>query len=143
MNESSAKEQCEALMCEVLPLAKRMLTDDGEFYPYGAVINADGSITHVTAKEEGTDYPKSSTLIDILNTRFQEAADEQRIRASAVVFDVLIKPPGGTDKVDAIQINLDHQSDYSVQVLFPYSISDGKLLYDQPFAQQGDKLIFK
>lgn len=143
MNEASPKEQCEALMCEVLPIAKRMLTDDGEFYPYGGVMNEDGSITHVSAKEEGTDHPKSSTLIDILNTRFKEAAAAQQIRASAVVFDVLIKPPGGSEKVDAIQVNLDHRSDYSVEVLFPYSISDGKLLYGQPFAQQGDKLIFK
>ena len=142
MNESSPKEQCEALMREVLPLAKRMLTEDGEFYPYGGVINENGSITHVSAKEEETDHPKSSALIDILNTSFREAAAAQCIKASAVVFDVSIKPPGGTEKVDAIQVNLDHRNDYSVEVLFPYSLSHGKLLFGPPFAQQGDNRIF-
>jgi hypothetical protein len=46
------------------------------------------------------------------------------------------------EKVDAIQVNLDHTGRYSTEVLFPYVINEGKVKYGTPFAQEGDYLIF-
>ncbi|MES2507636.1 MAG: hypothetical protein V4599_13100 [Verrucomicrobiota bacterium] len=143
MTEQTPKEQCEYLMREVLPLAKRMLSECAEFFPYGGVINTDGSLTHVGAKEEGTDRPGSKILIEILTQNFQESALCGRIRASAIICDVLIQPPGASKKVDAVQANLDHLDGYSVRVFFPYTIINGTLLFEKPFAQEGDHLIFK
>ncbi|WP_395738856.1 hypothetical protein [Prosthecobacter sp.] len=129
-------------MREVLPLAKRMLAENGEFYPYGGITKLDGSIVHVGAREEDTDHPTPTTLVKILRKEFQAQAANQEIEACAIVFDVLIRPPNETEKVDAIQVNLDHKGHYSVEVLFPYLIADGAVTYRTPFAQEGDYSIF-
>jgi hypothetical protein len=136
------KEQSEILMRDVLPLAKRMLAETGEFYAYGGITKSDGSIVQVGAREEGTNRPGCKTLIDILTGEFKRQAMDGEIVACAVVFDVLIRPPHEKEKVDAIQVNLDHRDDYSVEVLFPYVITDGQVSYGVPFAQAGNRVIF-
>ena len=139
---NTPKQDCEHLMQDILPLAKRMLADHGEFYPYGGMLRADREIVHVGAQEKGTDMPASRTLIDILQRHFREEAASNTIIASCLVFDVRIRRPGTSDKVDAIQVNLDHITDYSVEVIFPYGLEHGRLIVDEPFAQAGDGLIF-
>lgn len=129
-------------MQEMLPLAKKMLADHGEFYPYGGVLCTDREIVHLGAKESETDMPASRILIEILQRHFQEQATSGAIMASCLVFDVRIRRPGTEDKVDAIQLNLDHRNDYSVEVIFPYRVKDGELVLDQPFAQAGDGMVF-
>jgi len=129
-------------MREVLPFAKRMLHEHGEFFPYGGTLSADGLIAHVGASEEGNDRPKSKTLIAFLKSQFKGSALRGEIIASAVVFDVLIKSPASGDKVDAIQINLDHMSGYTAEVMFPYQFVEGTVSYSPPFAQKGAREIF-
>jgi hypothetical protein len=45
------QEDVEKLRSEALPIAKRMLEDSGEFFPYGAYIKPGGEIVHVGAVE--------------------------------------------------------------------------------------------
>jgi hypothetical protein len=80
-------------MKEILPIAKRMLAESGEFYPYGGITKIDGSIVHVTAQEKGTMRPKSKMLIDILRKEYQRQAMNREIVACALVFDVRIRQP--------------------------------------------------
>lgn len=136
------KEDCEKLMQEVLPFAKQMLSEHGEFYPFGGVLQSGDAVTHVGTTEEGNDHPKSQTLIKQLKTQFQGWASKREIIASTVVFDVRIQPPGQEEKVDAIQVNLDHVSGYSVEVLFPYERNEKTIAYLAPFAQKGEAEIF-
>ena len=143
MKVLTPKEKCEALMRDVLPFAKEMLAQNGEFYPYGGITKFDGEIVHVAAREKGSHNPKSKSLIDILRKQFRRQAMSGEILACAIVFDVLIRPPNETEKVDAIQVNLDHMDNYSVEVLFPYVIDGGQVRYGTPFAQAGDDLIFR
>lgn len=136
------KEDAEALMNNLLPLAEKMLREHGEFYPYGGYMKVDGEIVHVGAKIDDAEHPASQPLIDLLRKSFQEEAKAGEYRATAIVFDVRIKPPGSEEKTDAIQVCLDHRENYSVNVLFPYKISDGKLLFGKNFAQRGSDEIF-
>ena len=120
-----------------------MLSENREFYPYGGFMKPLGEIVHIGAKIEGTDHPKSAPLIDLLRETFREQALKSECKAVAILFDVKIKPPGAAEKSDAIQACLDHREDYSVEVLFPYSINaDGEVIYGKPFAQRGGGLIF-
>jgi hypothetical protein len=136
------KEESTQLMNELFSFAKRMLEEHQEFYPYGGYIDIDGKITHVAGKIEGTDHPRSQPIIDLLTKNFQEEARKGKYRATAIIFDVRIKPPGAEEKTDAIQICLDHREDYSIEVLFPYKIVDGDLLFGKTFAQKGNRGIF-
>jgi hypothetical protein len=136
------KEEVEILMNHLLPFAKQMLAKYGEFYPYGGYIALDGKITHVGGQIEGTDHPKSQRIIDLLREKLEQNTGSGKLKATAVIFDVRIKPPGAEHKTDAIQVCLDHQSGYSAEVLFPYTITNGKLLFGKTFAQKGDGKIF-
>lgn len=130
-------------MREVLPFAKRMLLEHGEFFPFGGILKTDGSITHVGASEAGNDKPQSQVLINLLKSQFKTLAAKGEVIACEIVFDVLIKPPNGSEKVDAIQINLDHKSGYTAEVMFPYKFAETGQSYSTPFAQKGAGDLFK
>jgi len=139
---STPKEEVEILMNNLLPFAKQMLAKHGEFYPYGGYIALNGKITHVGGQIEGTDRPKSQPMIDLLRENLKQKARDGKLKAAVVIFDVRIKPPKEENKTDAIQVCLDHQSGYSAEVLFPYTFTNGELLFGKTFAQKGDGEIF-
>ncbi len=58
----NGKRNCEKLMNALLPVAERMLSQYGEFYPYDGYMKPNGEIVQVGAKDEDTDYPKSKDL---------------------------------------------------------------------------------
>ena len=62
MNE--AKKECEVLLGIVLPLARRLLAEQGEFFPFGTFMRPDGSVVDVGAQLDGSDRPPSSALIE-------------------------------------------------------------------------------
>ena len=138
----TAKEESEELMNSVLPLAKEMLADYREFYPYGGYMKPDGEIVHVGAKDPDTDHPKSQYLIDLLQTSFQQLACDGKCKAVAIVCDVRVQPPGSHEKSDAIQVSLDHVDGYSVRVFLPYSFVNDEIVYGEIFASSGDNQIF-
>jgi hypothetical protein len=136
------KEECELLLQTVLTFAKQMLSENGEFFPFGAKMNLEGTITHVGAST-GEERPSSKELIDLMIEAFQYEAREQKLRACAVVYDNLIKPPGYEVKKDAIAIAMDHMNNFSVVMMVPYELrKDTVPIYYQPFAFPGDGLIF-
>ena len=129
-------------MQELVPVAGQMLTEHREFYPYGGTMSMSGEVAHV-AGWTGTEHPPSLEIIAALKEEFKDGAAQGRYRATALVYDVRVKPPGKTEKQDAIAVNLDHRDAYSVIVFFPYTFSlQGKLELETAFATRGDKSIF-
>ena len=120
-----------------------MLTEHGEFYPYGGAINSKGEIIHVGA-HDGDEHPPSQKLIDLLIESFQAQAKSGAYRATAIVFDVRVKQPSSEQKTDAIQINLDHADGTSVECFLPYQIREkNEVIYGEMFAQKGSGKMFK
>lgn len=129
-------------MNALLPVAKQMLAEYREFYPFGGTMSPSGEIAHVSGWT-GEERPASSELIALLNSEFRDGAAAARYHATALVFDVRVVPPGASAKQDAIAVNLDHQSGYSVVVMFPYAFSSsGELLVSAPLANAGANSIF-
>src|SRR5215471_11575087 len=116
------KEQVEVLMNEGISFAERMLREHGEFFPFGVVRKADGSVQHVGAWD-GRDKPPSKDVSDVLNQGFRKGAESGDYEATAIFMDVLTTPPGGSSKTDAVQVGLEHRSGYCVDVFFPYQRS--------------------
>jgi hypothetical protein len=135
------KEDATQLMNMMLPLAEQMLREYGEFYPYGGVMLADGSMQSFAAAD-GNEYPRSTDLIGMLEDTFREHAHEGRYRATGIVYDVRTVPPGTIEKTDAIALRLDHESGYSVVVFIPYRLSDGQIAKGTTFAVKGEGSIF-
>lgn len=136
----AGKEESQQLMDAVLPLAEKLLTEHGEFFPYGGAMTPTGEIVSVAAYD-GDEHPPSSELINLLNQAFRSAAAKKEYKATALVYDVRIQLPSG-EPSDAIAINLDHESGYSVVVLLPYALNSGNLEFGQISAQAGEDSVF-
>jgi hypothetical protein len=137
-----AKSDCEVLLNEAMPFAEKMLREHGEFYPYGYEMSPAGDIKQV-AGYTGTDHPKSQTIIDLLIDGFKQDSATHKIKATALVYDMLVVPPGASSKTDAIAVELDHRDNYSVIVIFPYVLSHGNLTVGTLFAQKGKTSVFQ
>jgi hypothetical protein len=135
------KSQCEELLAAVIPFAKKMLSEHGEFYPFGASVKANGEIVQAAAYD-GREHPPSEPLIDLLRQAFRADAKSGAIIASATVYDVRTIPPGSSTKTDAVAVELDHRDNYSVVVMYPYTVSAGAVQFAAPFAHQGKFEIF-
>jgi hypothetical protein len=138
---ADAKPESETLMNEAVPFAEKMLRQHGEFYPYGYVMKPSGEIALV-AGYNGTDRPKSQIVIDLLVAGFKQDAAIGKVKATALVYDILVVPPGTSEKSDAIAVALDHRDNYSMVVIFPYVLRHGQLTIGAPFAQKGESRIF-
>jgi hypothetical protein len=138
---TDAKTESETLMNEALPFAEKMLAKHGEFFPYGYVMKPSGEIALV-AGYDGTDRPKSQVIIDLLVDGFKRDAAAGKVKATALVYDILVVPPGGTEKSDAIAVALDHRDNYSVVVISPYVLRGKEPAVGAPFAQKGESRIF-
>ena len=138
---SDAKADCEALMNSVLPFAEQMLTTHGEFIPFGGAMRPDKEIISIGGYT-GEEHPRSVDVIDLMKKAFAAAARNGDYLATAIVYDVRIKPPSANENSDAIAVSLNHRDDYSVVVYFPYRIDDGKLTLGTAFAQKGAADIF-
>ena len=137
----AAKDECETLMRDMLPFARSMLREYGEFHPFGGTMSQAGRIRHVGV-ESGLEFPEGAAVRSILLRTFQAEAAE--LQATAIVCDVRIAPPGEERPRDAIQVELDHRDGYSARVFFPYLLSAaGDLSTEPPFACQGDGVIFR
>lgn len=137
------KQDVEKLMNELIPFAKRMLSERGEFYPFGGYMKLDGGIVNVGAEQVGTDMPKSTDLFQVLKRSFQEKARCNECRATAILVDVRIIPPNRSEKSDAIQVLLDHKDGYTAEVFYPYLGENDAIVYGAIFAQRGDGEIFQ
>lgn len=135
------KEESQELMDAVLPLAEKLLSEHGEFFPYGGAMTRDGKIVSVAAYD-GDEHPQSSEVIDMLQKAFHTAAKNKEYKATALVYDVRVQLANG-ESSDAIAIELDHESDYSVVVLLPYTLSNGQLQYGEISAQAGEGNVFR
>ena len=136
------KLESEDLMNAMLPVAKRMLREYGEFFPYGGYMKPDGEIVHVGAKKPRTDRPKSKDLIAILENSFRELATQRKCKAVAIIYDVVAPPPNSNRQSNAIQVCLEHVDHYSVEVFFPYRIIEGEVVFEDIFAQAGKHRFF-
>ncbi len=97
-----AHPELDELFNTLVPFAKTMLREYGEFYPFGAFMSSSGEIQWVGAKMEDDDHPPSESLIDLLTETFKNQAARGGLRAAAICYDVLTVPPGEDRKRDAI-----------------------------------------
>jgi hypothetical protein len=137
-----AHPELDRLFDMLLPFAKTMLLDHGEFYPFGAYMSSSGEIQWVGAKMEDDDHPPSEPLIDLLTETFKNHAARGGLRAAAICYDVLTIPPGEDQKRDAICCGLEHYSGETVDVFVPYVKALDGVQYGEIFAVQRTPKFF-
>jgi hypothetical protein len=143
MSTSTCKDECEALMSAVLPIAERMLVEHRALRAFGSTLSAAGQITQVGGWS-GDAEPASPELVAEYEASFRDGALRGELKATALLEPVTVVPPGMVEPQNAVSIRLDHREDYSVVVTFPYRFSAaGELQIEEPFAAEGAHGIFE
>jgi hypothetical protein len=132
----------QSLVDSLLPFAQSLLSKHGDFHPFGAVMDTDGSIQWIAA-DTGEEFPPAQTLIDTMTRLIQEKAALNEIRAATIGFDALTIPPGMEKKVDAIGLSLENQLGESISVFLPYEKQDhGEIQYGEMFVTSKARRFF-
>lgn len=126
----------------VVTFAQKMLKERHAFAPFGAAMAPSGQIEGAMSGT-GQEKPDVNQLISLLELGFHQGASEGKYKATAIVVDMVVIPPGKSARQDGVAVRLDHREGYSVIVGFPYSFSDkGELVMEPPFATEGAHQIF-
>ncbi len=136
------KQESESLMDEMLPFAKHMLGNYGQFSPFGGLIKTDEQIILLGAGP-GEEPAERRDLVNVLSDGFRQRALTGEIRAAAIVAHVTVPLSGQAKKVDAVRISLDHHDGYAVHVFFPYRKDGTMVTFAEPFAAPGTSFAFR
>jgi hypothetical protein len=136
---SRCKDDCEALMSAVLPVAEQMLTEHRALQPFGSTMSSAGQIVQVGGWNA---EPRASSAEQVAEyeASFRDGASRGELRATALLHVVpAVAPTTG----EAVAVRLDHKDEYSIIVTFPYRFSEaGELVIEEPYAGVGESLIF-
>ena len=134
-------EEIQELLNFLLPQAERMLGEQGEFYPYAAAVESDGSIEPVApAVDNGN--PDVGDILLALHNDLREQAAEGSIRASGIAADVTLTDPDSGETTDAVQLELDHADADAVDIYVPYTSSSEGVQFGELVAAEGREPVF-
>lgn len=135
---AEAQADLDGLLNVALGFAQQQLTTRGGFYPYAAVVGADGQAEMIAAQPDpGNDRPDAA---NVTAACFGVLADKRdTIRAGAVVTDAHMADGG-----DAIRVDLEHAERQALTVLLPYTRKrlTKKVEFGQLRAQAGQRQIW-
>jgi hypothetical protein len=102
-----------------IPFAQDQLKKRGEFYPFAARVNAEGTLNPL-AIYEGDEKPVPTEMITSLVALLQSLVPKGELLASAICHDGRVTVPG-KEKQDAITVSLEHSNGEAVTIYLPYS----------------------
>ena len=138
MTTKTPMQECEKLMNKLLPFAKRMLQEHGQFLPFGGTMSRDGTIV-CTGAHDGREQSSLGDLIQFM----RQDAKRGNIKACAIVSDVRAVPPDSEVKTNAVWIQLDHVTHYFIEVFLPYCIThSNKVYFGGLYTRTGQTIIF-
>ena len=137
------EEEVELLLNEGIPFALEMLDKYGEFYPFALALAQDGIPTQVEV-DPGTENPESTQVLALLQEAMEKGAAAGDYKATALVVDVSLDGVEGVETTDAIQVGLEHQSGYCVNVFLPYGKDEkGEFAFGELLAAPREASIFQ
>jgi hypothetical protein len=134
------KEEIEQLLNFLLPFAEERLSKEGEFYPYAAMLLADGEVKSVMAA--AGEEPEVPDLLVALHEELQERAAQGAIRASGIAADVTLTDPDSGETTDAVQLELDHANADAVDIYVPYETAGNEVKFGELVSAQGRQPVF-
>lgn len=87
--------------------AKRMLTENQEFFPFAVTLNIHGDLIPATFFD-GDDQPLSEDLLNNLQFLVDNKLSKREVIAYALTYDVLVKKNDHSKKNDVITVKIKH-----------------------------------
>jgi hypothetical protein len=104
-----------------MDFGKIMLEDSGEFYPFGAVMGADGKLTAVGGYD-GSEKPNSQDIYRLLSDAFISDARAGKVLAIALAANVKIPPDYNPPSPDGLRVQLETEG-YCRFIYMPYTLA--------------------
>lgn len=108
-------------------LAKLLLDEQDEFYPFGTYLSNENVITQ-SMFNDGDDYPLSTGLIQIIKYDFDQQLTAQLLLASAVTYAARITGTTGLREVIVVRLNA-VQLASALLCYLPYQLVNGAVEY--------------
>jgi hypothetical protein len=126
INEKQVRRDANDLLNAIMNYARRMLVKYGEFAPIGFSLSPDRKLHNETTAHK--DLPADpALLLDLLERQLAERAGKGEIIAAAAGANVTLDKPTPEGQTDAVMVEIEHQSGYSIKALVPYRMSGGFL----------------
>lgn len=110
-------------------LAKLLLDEQGEFYPFGAYLNNDHVITQ-RMFNDGDDFPLSTGLINIIKHDFDLQLAAGNITASAVTYEARVTNDRFTEPKEVIVVRFNAPYLKSAILYYlPFQVKDNRVEY--------------
>jgi len=139
---ANCKDECEALMSALLPVAEQMLSEQRALRPFGCTLSATDQIVQVGGWSAGA-APDDATLIEQFRESFRDGAARGELKATALSYSARSTVPGKSAAQEAVFVHLNHRDKYSIVVTFPYHFgARGELVIEEPFANDGEYDVF-
>ena len=129
-----APNDLDRLLGASVEAATRLLSADGEFYPFAVAMTAAGEVVS-PAVDPSTDHPTADEVVALLLEALR--GSRETLRACAVCSDVRIRSDAGEER-DAIRIELEAPGADPLVVVVPYA--DQKL--EEPMGMAGERRVF-
>ncbi|MBB6147205.1 hypothetical protein HNQ77_005199 [Silvibacterium bohemicum] len=125
-SEEQIRDDANELLNSCVSYAKRMLRKYGEFGPFGYRMNDEGDVVmeRIAQQEMPAD---GALLLDLLRQQLTEKAHRGILSAIAMASNVTTTKASDEGYADAIMIEIEHRSGYSVKAFVPYKVTGGQL----------------
>jgi hypothetical protein len=124
--DEQVREDANELLNASVSYAKRMLRKYGEFGPFGYRLNDEGEpvMERIAQQKMPAD---AALLLSLLRQQLAEKARRGGLSATAMASNVTMAKASDQGYSDAIMIEIEHKSGYSVKAFVPYKITGGQL----------------
>jgi len=142
---ANCKDECEALMSALLPVAERVLSEQRALRPFGCTLSATDQIAQIGDGSGGsaTAALNDAALIAQFRDSFRDGAARGELKATALSYSARSALPGKGAAQDAVFVHLNHRDNYSIVLTFPYHFAaSGELVIEEPFANDGEHDVF-
>ncbi len=131
-----------ALAGALVPMAKKLLEEQGGFLPFGGVVQVSGEVVHLSGVSDGKAL-KADAIIETYELNLHDLARSGSIRASALVIDAKVTRPGEQNPSDVICVRLEHATGEALEIFVPYCVVTRSCVEYRPlFAARGRRTVF-
>jgi hypothetical protein len=125
ISEEQIREDANELLNACVSYSKRMLRKFGEFGPFGYRMNEEGDVIMERIAQQEMP-PDASLLLGLLHQQLSEKAGRGIVFAAATASNVTMAKPSEEGYADAVMIEIEHRTGYSIKAFVPYRITGGQ-----------------
>ena len=117
---TASPEKLHELLTYCIDFGKTMLTNSGEFHPFGATLGVDGKVA-AAGGYNGQEHPAAQDIYRLLGEAFTSSASDGSIAAAALAANVNIPREYEPPAPDGIRVLLESNG-FSRFIYIPYVI---------------------